>query len=127
MFLGESCENEIRLRNWKESTVCLRAFAAPKAPGTHGDLGLLNLVPRALGIEFGVDEAGQALLLIRLQHVHAGDKKDRAYTYRREQTHGKTLLPLQATQKDSHGCDWEVGERSAQVRLLEDHEHGDAD
>src|SRR5947209_4145522 len=99
MLLREGGENEVRLRNREESTVCLRAFPAPEAPRTHGDLGLLNLVPRALGIQFGVDEAGQTLFLICLEHVDPGREEYGPDGDGRQQSHGHSLLPLQTAQK----------------------------
>src|ERR1035437_7049025 len=125
MFLREGGENEVRLGNGKESTVCLRALAAPEAARTDGNLGLLNLVPRTLRVEFGVDEAGQTLLLIRLEDVDSGDEKDRPQTYGREQGHGQPLPPLQSAQKHTHGGNREVGKRGTQVWLFQDHQHGD--
>src|SRR5271169_95473 len=98
MFLGKGRENEIRLRYGKESAVCLRAFAAPKASGTDGNFGLLNLIPRALGVEFGIDKTGQALLLVRLENVDAGYKKDRTDRYDGEQAYYEALLPLQTAE-----------------------------
>src|SRR5665811_1682998 len=96
MFFRKRGENEVRLRNRQERTVCLRAFSAPQAAGTHGDLGLLNFVPRSLRIQFRVEKAGQALLLIRLQDVHPWDEKDCPQTYRREQRHGCLLYTSDA-------------------------------
>ena len=78
MFLGKGGENEVRLRNGEESAMCLRAFAAPKASGAHSDLGLLNLVPRALRVEFGINKAGQALFLVGLENVYPGNQEDGA-------------------------------------------------
>src|ERR1035438_1444242 len=95
MFLREGGENEVGLRNGKESTVCLRAFTAPKAPGPHGNLGLLNLVPRALRIQFRIDKAGQTLLLIRLQYVHAGSEEYGSDPDGSQQGYDHPLLPLQ--------------------------------
>src|SRR5260370_40686338 len=97
MFLGESRENEVRLRNWKESTVCLRAFPAPQAPGTDRNLGLLNLVPRALGIVFRVLEAGQTLFLIGLQYVDLGHDKYGAHPDPGQSGHQQPLLPVRST------------------------------
>src|SRR5579872_176111 len=95
MFFRESGENKIRLRDGEESTVCLRAFPTPKASGTHGDLGLLNLVPGALRIEFGIDKTGETLLLIRLQYVDPWNEENRTNGYGAQQADGKSLLPLQ--------------------------------
>ena len=69
MFFRESRKNKVRLGNGKESAVCLRAFAAPQAPRTDRDQGLCKLIPGPLRIRVRLQEAGQALLLVRLQDV----------------------------------------------------------
>src|SRR5580658_2360112 len=127
MFLGKGRENEVGLRYGKEITVGLRAFAAPQAPGTYGNLGLLNLVPRALGIEFGVDKTGQSLFLVGLEHVHPRNQENRANSHGGEQTDNQPLLPLQPAQKHSHDGNGDVGKRGAKIWLGQDHQHGNAD
>src|SRR5436190_22101346 len=99
MFLGESREDKIRLRNREKSAVGLRALTAPKAPRPYGDLGLLNLIPRSLRIEFRIDKAGQPLFLIRLQDMDPWDQEHRSDRHHSQKTDRQSLLPLQATQK----------------------------
>jgi len=73
MFLPQAAKMKLGLRNGRKH-VCLRPLP-PKGPGPTAILDLLNLVPRALRIQFRIDKAGQTLLLIRLQYVHAGSEE----------------------------------------------------
>src|SRR5579872_318242 len=118
MFFGKRGENKISLWDRKESPVCLRAFPTPQPSGTHGNHGLLNLVPGSLRIRIGILITGQPLLLIRLQNVHLRDVKNDPNAYHTQEKNCQTLSPLQPTQEHSHGRDGNVSERSTEVRLL---------
>src|SRR5512133_1519851 len=110
MFLGKRREDEVRLRYWQESTVCLRAFAAPKAAGAYRNLGLLNLITRSLRIKLWIQKAGEALLLVSLQYMNPGNEKYSSDADYSEQTHSHALFPLHATEKDAHDRDWNIGQ-----------------
>src|ERR1700722_19848329 len=94
MFLGKCGKNKIRLGNREESTVRLRAFSDPHPSRSHRNLGLLNLVPRPLGIVLRLQKTRKTLLLISLQNVNAEDKKYSFYGYSGEHTHHQPLPPL---------------------------------
>src|SRR5260370_41621273 len=72
MLLRPCREDEVRLRFGKEQPLCLRAFEyalPPNTAGTHGDLGLLKLIPRLLRILLVMQKAGQPDFLILFPQV----------------------------------------------------------
>src|SRR6185437_9156670 len=75
MLFAESGEDKVRI--WDRQEIALGLAAAfgaltPDAAGTDRDEGLANLISAAAGVVVGRHEAGEALLLIRLQHLVPG-------------------------------------------------------
>src|ERR1700693_237579 len=101
MLLGECRKNKIRLWDWQESTVCLRAFPAPQPSRTYRNFGLLNLVPRPLGIVFRIHKAGKPLLLVGLENVHPQYEEHRPYADGRH-THADPAPPPATAAETSH-------------------------
>ncbi len=70
MLLGKSGKNKVRLRDRQKGQVGLRTGStAPESAGADRDQGLNNLVARTLAIGLRLHKAGQAVALIRLEHV----------------------------------------------------------
>jgi len=62
---------------------------------------------------FAVALVGLQVVPRQRQHHHA------------QQDHDQRLPQPQSSQKQAHDCDWQVGERRSQVRLYQNHQHGD--
>src|ERR1035437_4738191 len=128
MFLTQSGEDEVRMRDRQKVALCLgtllRAFA-PDTPRADRDQGLANLVSTALGVVVGVDEAGEAGFLIWFQYFAAVPHPD----YQNDAGGGKNecLSNVDATQKETCNQDRRVGEGGAHIRLEEHQRHGEAD
>ena len=106
--------------------MCLRAFPAPQPPRTDRNLGLLNLVPRPLGIVLRIHETGEPLFLVRLQDVHPRDEEHRSHAHRCQQHDHQPLLPLHSAQKYPHDGDGHIGQGCAQIGLRQYHQHRNA-
>ena len=68
------------------------ALAAPNASRPYGDLGLYNLIPRALGIGFWLHKADQAVALVGLQDLVKGQ----GHHQPTEDNDDRCLLPAEA-------------------------------
>src|SRR6266851_2757693 len=128
VLLAEGGEDKVGIGDGEEVALSLGAAIgslAPDSAGTNSDQGLPDLVAGAAGVLVRVHEAGEAGLLVRLQQLaglpDAADEKEHA-----EQDDG-SLFELDAAEEEAADEDRQVGERGAEVRLLEHHQHRDAD
>src|SRR5277367_4122105 len=126
MFLAERGKDKVRIGNRQEVALGLGTLGgspAPDASVAHGDQRLFHLVAAAFGIGVGVQEAGEPLLLVRLEHFgphrnhqdQAGDHQD------------DPLLPLQAAQEEPDNEYRDVGQRGSQVGLFQHQQHRQPD
>ena len=97
---------------------------APNPAGTDGDLRLQQLVAGSPGVVVGVDEAGQAGLLVGLEQLAAGPHS--GHQCQPACAQNQRLAEVDSTQEQACNQDGHVGERGAQVGLLDDQQHGNA-
>jgi hypothetical protein len=100
VLLAESGEDEVGIGDGEEVALGLGAFVgalAPEASGADGDEGLADLVAGALGVGVGVDEAGEAGLLVGLEALAAEERA--AKTTARPMTRMATCLGLMPPRK----------------------------
>ena len=95
---------------------------APGSAGADGDLGLDELVAGALGVALGIEKAGDAGALVRLQPCICERQDDE-----RHEGDGHPVFPAHAGEEDADGQDGNVGEGGAEVGLFGDEGHGDGD
>src|SRR5262249_38145813 len=117
MFLRKSGEDEVGVRLRQICQVRLRSRTAPYSARTYRDQRLGNVIARSPRIRIRFAEADQSLLLVVL-HVVPGDRE----TQTCQENHRQCLLQPHATEEESDNRDWNVGKRSAQIWLGEDHQ-----
>src|SRR6202046_2655308 len=127
MLFTESGEDEVGVGDGEKVTLSLGALLgalAPDAAGADGDQRLADLVDGAFGVVVRVDEAGQTCFLVGLEQFAAGPDTGDQHDSAGAQDEG--LLEVDAAEQQAGYEDRSVGEGRAEVRLLDDHQHGDA-
>src|SRR6201996_8465515 len=119
MLLTKRGEDEICVWDREEITLGLGTFCGTSSPHSavaHSDERLLHLVATSPWVRVGVEEAGEALFLVRFEDF--GPVRDHQGQAGHDEDDG--LLPLQSAQEQTDQENRDVCEGGSQVGLLED-------
>src|SRR5450631_22365 len=128
MLLAERGKNEVGVWDGQKVALRLRSLSGaftPNAAGTDRNQRLTNLVSAALGVIVGIDEACEALFLIRLQQFSAAPGTSHENYTCSDENH--RLLEIDAAEEQARNENRHVGQGCAEVWLFQYQQHRNAD